>query len=296
MPFTIPNAGDAGFPAQAEPDKVDFDVLAAGTNGTGVLTGCAVTAQATPDMTVAVASGTVSVAGVSAAVTSGNLAISAADASNPRFDLVVVSNTGAKSVVAGAPAGAPVFPAIPASSVALAAVYVPAADTAIQSNQIVDKRVLVLPSGGAAGGAKLIISAAQSIPASGGLPAAVSWDAEEWDTDGYHDTVTNPTRITIPAGLAGKVRLEGFIWSTAAATFNSGQYCTVRIRKNGGSYLRGPYERNHTPAVLTNGSSARAVDNAAAGDYYELVVTQADTSSRALDAALCAFTIERLGS
>lgn len=296
MPFTIPNAADAAVPAQAEPDKVDFDVLAAGTNGTGVLTGCAVTAQAIPDMTVAVASGTVSIAGVSAAVTSGNLAIPAADASNPRFDLIVASNTGVKSVVTGAPASAPVFPSIPASSVALAAVYVPATDTAIQSNQIVDKRVQVLPGGGAAGGAKLIISAAQTIPASGSLPAAVSWDAEEWDTDGYHDTATNPTRITIPAGLAGKVRLEGFIWSTAAATWNSGQFCTVRIRKNGGSYVRGPYERNHTPAVLTNGSSARAVDNAVAGDYYELVVTQADTSSRALDAALCSFTIERLGS
>ena len=59
------------------------------------------------------------------------------------FDLVVVDNTGAKSVTAGTASATPVFPAIPANSAVCAAVYVPATDTAIQSNQIVDKRVII---------------------------------------------------------------------------------------------------------------------------------------------------------
>lgn len=139
--FTIPNEADAAFAAQAAPDKVDVDILVAGHEGTGVVSGCAVTAQGTPDMTLAVAAGTVSVAGVTAAVTAGNVTITTAHATNPRFDLVVVSSAGVKSVTAGLAAASPVFPAIPANSVVLAAVYVPANDTAIGPTQITDKRV-----------------------------------------------------------------------------------------------------------------------------------------------------------
>lgn len=299
MTFEIPNLASATFPAQAEPDSGDFVILAAGPGGTGVQAGCAVTAQGVPDMTLAVAAGTIAVAGVAVAVAAGNVAVSAADATNPRFDLVVVSNAGVKSVTAGAPAASPVFPAIPANSVVLAAVYVSAAIAAIAANRVIDKRVVVTASGGGAGaasGAKLIIVAAQSITASPSLatPYVLTWDSEEWDTDGYHDLVTNPPRITVPAGLGGKVRLEGFAWTTT--TWNSGQFGTVRIRKNGATYLRGRWEKNYAPAVMANGAGASAVDSAVAGDWYELCVTQADTSLRSLDATLCTFSIERLGS
>lgn len=147
MSFTIPNLGDAGFADQAEPDAVDFgSILGAAAGLTGVITGCAVTAQGTPDMTVAVAAGTVMVAGVLKTVSSGNVTISAADGTNPRFDLVVADSTGAKQRRGGTAAANPVFPVPSAGDVVLAAVYVPASDTAINSNQIVDKRVTVLPA------------------------------------------------------------------------------------------------------------------------------------------------------
>jgi hypothetical protein len=107
MSFVIPNLPDAGFTDQAEPDSRDFrDILAPAVDGTGVLNGCAVTAQGTPDMTVAVAAGRVLVLGVWADVTAGNVTITAADGTNPRFDLIVVDNTGAKSAVAGTQGGA----------------------------------------------------------------------------------------------------------------------------------------------------------------------------------------------
>lgn len=141
MPFTIPNSADAAFPAQAAPDKVDIDILQAGIRGDGVVTGCAVTAQGSPDMTLAVAAGTVRIAAVDAAVTAGNVTITTANATNPRIDLVVVNSSGTKSVTAGTAAASPVCPAIPATSVVLAMVYVPANDTAINTNQITDKRV-----------------------------------------------------------------------------------------------------------------------------------------------------------
>lgn len=141
--FTIPNVADAFNPAQAQVDKVDLEIIVAGVKGTGVVTGGEVTAQGSPDMTVAVAAGTVRVGQTVVDVTAGNATITTAHATNPRFDLVVVNNSGTKSVTAGTAAASPVFPAIPANSVVLAAVYVPANDTAIASNQIVDKRVLV---------------------------------------------------------------------------------------------------------------------------------------------------------
>lgn len=132
------------FP-QAEPDKVDFDILVAGLNGTGIISGGAVTAQGSPDMTVAVAAGSVQVATTAPAqtVAAGNVVITAADSSNPRFDLVVADNTGAKSAVQGTASATPVFPAIPANSVVLAAVYVPAGATTITTARIVDKRVML---------------------------------------------------------------------------------------------------------------------------------------------------------
>ncbi len=143
MAFTVPNAGAAGFPDQAEPDAVDLDILVQGIQGDGVLSGCAVTAQGSPDMTVAVASGSVRIGGTIATVTTGNVTIAAADGTNPRFDLIAVDTAGTKSRVAGTAAANAVFPTVPANSVILAAVYVPANDTAINANQITDKRAII---------------------------------------------------------------------------------------------------------------------------------------------------------
>lgn len=147
MAFTIPNLAAAAFADQAEPDSVDIDILVAAFAGTGVVVGCAVSQRAAgANLSVDVAAGKVSVASTEVAVTSGNVAVTA-DATNPRISLVVADNTGAKSVTAGTAAADPVMPAIPANSVVLAAVYIPAGDTAISTNQITDKRTYPVSPG-----------------------------------------------------------------------------------------------------------------------------------------------------
>lgn len=143
MPFKILNEPDVFNASQAEVDKVDIDILVAGYSASGVLSGCAVTAQGIPDMTVAVASGTVIVAGVVADVTGANATIGTADGTNPRFDLITINNAGTIAMTPGAAAANPVFPSIPANSIVLAVIYVPALDTTIATNQITDKRVVV---------------------------------------------------------------------------------------------------------------------------------------------------------
>lgn len=146
--FTIPNEITAGFPRQSGVDQVDIDTLVAGLGGHGLIQGCAVTAQGVPDMTVAVAAGTVQVNGrYVRKVAAGNVAIGAAHATNPRIDLVCVDKAGAKQLRAGtaAPLATLVFPTPTAGDVVLAAVYVPALDAAINANQIIDKRCLLSP-------------------------------------------------------------------------------------------------------------------------------------------------------
>ena len=145
MAFTIPNQSDAGTSSQSEVDAVDFGILVAAYNGTGVVAGGAVTTNS--NMTVAVAAGTVLINGLHYAISAGDGTITTADASNPRFDLITINTSGAVVVTAGTAASNPVFPAIPADDAVLAAVHVPAGDTVIAAAQITDKRVIVMSPG-----------------------------------------------------------------------------------------------------------------------------------------------------
>ncbi len=129
---------------QAEPDKVDFDILAQGIDSEGVISGCDVTPQGAPDTTVAVAAGVVRIAGTDVAYAGGNVNCGAAHAALPRFDLIAINNAGAASAVAGVAAEPPVFPAVPANSVIVAAVWRAANDNTITAADIVDKRCMLL--------------------------------------------------------------------------------------------------------------------------------------------------------
>lgn len=143
MPYTIPNSADALVAGQASPDKVDFDIITGGSGLTGVITGCAASVTGS-DLNVTIAAGVVIINGQVATVASGAVTLGAAHASLNRYDLITVNTSGTKAVTAGTAASNPVFPAVPAGSVALHAVYLPALDTAITSNQITDKRVGVV--------------------------------------------------------------------------------------------------------------------------------------------------------
>src|SRR3990172_13159990 len=139
MALKIPNEADAGNEKQARVDRYDFEL---GNIADGVISGCLVSAQGTPNNTVAVANGTVQIGNVKVTVATGNVTIGAADATNDRFDFIVVSNAGVKSATAGTAAANPVFPDPPANSVVLAAVFVPANESpvVVTTADIIDKR------------------------------------------------------------------------------------------------------------------------------------------------------------
>jgi hypothetical protein len=64
----------------------------------------------------------------------------------------------------------------------------------------------------------------------GGVDTAVTFNTEYFDTDAFHDTSTNTSRITIPAGKGGKYLFSYTMVNTAPAEAN---YSQSTIRKNG---------------------------------------------------------------
>lgn len=146
MALTLPDNDEAFHTNQSIIMQTDIDAIVQGISADGVISGCAVSAQGSPDMTVAVASGVVRVSDTYVVVSSGNVTITAADATNPRIDLISVNSSGTKVSTDGTAAASPKAPACPANAVTLAMVYVPATDTTIATNQITDKR-LIVPDG-----------------------------------------------------------------------------------------------------------------------------------------------------
>lgn len=157
MAFGLPDKGVGADNVQSILFHEYIDILVAGLLGVDfVLSGCVVTAQGAPDMTVAVAKGAIMSNGALFPVTQGNVTITAADATNPRLDLIVANNAGVKAIRTGTPAANPKPPARSANDVVLAVVWVPALDTTIAAAQITDLRIL---RGGAAtgGGAPIVL-------------------------------------------------------------------------------------------------------------------------------------------
>lgn len=92
----------------------------------------------------------------------------------------------------------------------------------------------------------------------------LNWGAEEFDTDAFHSTSSNTSRITIPSGKAGKYL---FAWGISYLANATGIRETA-LRKNGTSisYQDFPVSSNASETNMT----ATYIANAAVGDYFEL--------------------------
>jgi hypothetical protein len=144
MGFYIPNAPDASVTDQSEPDSVDF--LALGNRKSGVISGCLVSAQTSPDQTVQVSAGEVLTEGVYKTVSSSsNLSVGLGSSAGPRFDLVVVASTGALQVRQGTSSTNPTFPTLSSGDVVLAAIYrTSGTSSTVANTQIIDKRIIMM--------------------------------------------------------------------------------------------------------------------------------------------------------
>lgn len=110
----------------------------------------------------------------------------------------------------------------------------------------------------------------------------VAFDAEDYDTDGIHDTAVNTTRLTIKTpGLY--IVQAGIVWPTTSATgmrhvvIQRNRTDSLSEQDSPGSTVAGP--------VMTTGG----VYNLAAGDYLEVLVRQDSGGSLTIPADLRCF-------
>lgn len=212
MAFDIPDGPVAVLARQAVPMSVDFDQIIQALQGNGTYSGCAVSAQASPDMTVAVGAGFVLVNNTIAVVTAGNVTVGAAHATNPRIDLICVNSSGTKSCVAGTAAASPLPPDIPSNSTVLARIDIPANATAINAvasadgkAKITDKRIF--------------------LPLAGVI--AKDTGTVTWANTAAEQDLTNKT---IPGGLMGVDKcLRITLWGDMMNNSGSGQTLTLKV-------------------------------------------------------------------
>jgi len=141
--------------------------------------------------------------------------------------------------------------------------------------------IIKLDSGKVGGGigAKAVNTAGTSIANNTVTPIPYA-ATDLFDTDNFHDTVTNNTRMTVPAGLSGKYLIQAQVtWNGVLGTTSS----YAIIKKNGTIDLA--YVR---PMVVSSGTAESwnfsAVDDGVAGDYYEIHVWQNSGSAKTLEA------------
>jgi len=87
-------------------------------------------------------------------------------------------------------------------------------------------------SGSAYVGASVSNSVGQAIADS--TETTLTFNTEQWDTDGIHSTVTNPERMTVPSGKGGKWRISGVFRGSV-----SGAIWEYYVFVNGSYYITG---------------------------------------------------------
>lgn len=143
---------------------------------------------------------------------------------------------------------------------------------------------------------RLIQAAAQSLANASNVAVTFAAGSEDIDTDGFHDTTTNTSRIT--PTVAGYYRLTGTLWMSAA-TFNDVSL-QVSIGKNGS--VTAPTKRLRYQSAT---STARCISVEAVlqadgiSDYFELIGNQStggalNTQTGGSTASVLECVLERL--
>jgi hypothetical protein len=124
---------------------------------------------------------------------------------------------------------------------------------------------VLLPTGGIGDhGARVYHNANQSIL--NVTPTTLAFNSERWDTDAYHDPVTDNSKLTIPAGQDGKY----IISTTLGFAANSTGIRDIQILVNGATII----DRLiiNATAAGTIQLSVTTIANLVATDYVEVLV------------------------
>lgn len=126
----------------------------------------------------------------------------------------------------------------------------------------------------------------------------MAWDTERYDTDSFHDPVTNNSRLVVPAGLAGTYVISARV-SLQAASLVTPSTFGLRIRKNGATLIGSVRER---PVTVNNDYSMHVMclEKLIVTDYVETIFLQEAGADLASDnaaggSAFAVFEMLRIG-
>ena len=131
-------------------------------------------------------------------------------------------------------------------------------------------------SGPTFAGCSLWKSASQS--SSNATWTNVTFDSEHFDTDAYHSTSSNTSRITIPSGKAGKYQINAMVMWPANGTGSR----LIKVQKNGSDIMYGNWLGNAGSSDPSAVQLSGILDLAVA-DYIELNAYQASGGSLNID-------------
>lgn len=142
-----------------------------------------------------------------------------------------------------------------------------------------------LPSGGGGGGGGLattvsvgarVYHTGSNQSAASATATALLFDSENYDTNGFHDTSTNTTRLTIPVGFDGTYLIGGGFYASVN--------CDIRIVLNGITTIAFGRAAGGDSSIVSY--TVSTTYQLVAGDYVELVaVGQGSTQTIYTDVA-----------
>jgi hypothetical protein len=128
-------------------------------------------------------------------------------------------------------------------------------------------------------GCALKVSTGQSL--NSGTETIINFDQEDFDTDAFHDNVTNNSRITIPAGKAGKYLIQGKVTFPSSPGGNT-SYRRMSIKLNTTTYFTSTQSNNATDGGGNNFNRTVEISqiiNLSVGDFVTLTAQQASGST-----------------
>jgi uncharacterized protein with putative carbohydrate binding module len=256
MPFKMLNEDEATYwDDMSEIDALDWEIFLRALKGTWVENGCLVSAQGTPDGTVAVSSGTYRVEGVDRTCAGGNVSVlsgganpngstaSAAHATLPRYDLIIIDSNDQLGVVHGATTAPvhptysvnPKYPSFSGNRVCLGVIAVIPASTTIPTGAIVNKDVRAI-TGAFHDKAHGISDAAHHSGVITDTQHGVRTLASAHALQVLSGAITSGQGLGKPQGLTGAVQATNFVGATTSGapvsgTFAVGDYIIDRTGK-----------------------------------------------------------------
>lgn len=217
-------------------------------NKNSILSGCEVTAQTSPNMTVQVSSGTAFFSETNVSVSAvSSLTIASNTSSFNRLDLIAINNIGTVSVIQGTASSNPYVPDYdPELYIIVAYITVQPNTTLIASSKIKDIRVLnVGGSGGSGGGVGGVSKYVQSYTSQTSVSVTHNLDDEDVvvqiiNSDGTTNTTATVDRVdennitvTLGSSSTGYVVVHGGMATTLPANSGAGKI----IYDNGTDYV-----------------------------------------------------------